>query len=428
MSNQLEYYEHFDGKIEHPSLSFEKEHYYYLFHKKKGAENCYSIFKKSDNYHISLSYYIGLDWIENTEHTIYIEPKLNKEDIQTDYLKMLFSALKHPEIVNYTDELFEIKWDCKPIQIKQQQDLLTPLLIVQFLRIVHEIVRKGLKKSYYKVEQNLHCRLKGKVMLGQTIKQNVLKNKLLDTYCSYDEFGVNSIENRLLKKALLFVRRYLNSFKIPGSDAFITEMLNYIMPAFEFVSEDVSLNDIKQSKFNAFYKEYKDGIHLSKMILKRFGYTISNTEQKTILTPPFWIDMSLLFEMYVYSKLTTQYSKNLQYQFQSNYGKLDFLLKNPICIIDTKYKTYYNQEFSGLSEGKRENVIKDIRQISGYARDTKVLNKLGFNTSFDNFTEIPMCLVIYPDQTKDDSIDFGKMVKINEYVNFYKLGIRLPIL
>ena len=115
---------------------------------------------------------------------------------------MLFSALKHPEVAKHTEDLYEIKWKDSPIEISQQQDLLTPLLVVQYLSLVKEIVRKGLKKSYYKVERNLHAKVKGKVLISQTIKQNLLKNKPLHTYCSFDEFGLNNLENKLLKKAL----------------------------------------------------------------------------------------------------------------------------------------------------------------------------------------------------------------------------------
>jgi 5-methylcytosine-specific restriction enzyme subunit McrC len=54
--------------------------------------------------------------------------------------------------------------------------------------------------------------------------------------------------------ALVFVRRYLPTLKIPHSEKYTTEVFNYIMPAFEFVSEEVSLNDIKHTKTNVFYK------------------------------------------------------------------------------------------------------------------------------------------------------------------------------
>lgn len=51
--------------------------------------------------------------------------------LETDYLKMLFGCLKHPEVTKEVKELFEIKWDKPEIEIDQKQDLLTPLLVVQ---------------------------------------------------------------------------------------------------------------------------------------------------------------------------------------------------------------------------------------------------------------------------------------------------------
>ena len=382
---------------------------------------------------IHTNYYIGTDWL-NSELAVYVEPKLNdKSELQTDYLGMLFSALKYPEIANETDDLFEIKWDKEYISIDSKLDLLTPLLVVQFLRIVHEIVRKGLKKSYYRVEQNLYGKVKGKILVGQTIKQNLLKNKPLNTYCTFDEFGVNGLENRLLKKALVFVQRYLPTLKIPHSEKYTTEVFNYIMPAFDFVSEEVNLNDIKHSKTNAFYKEYDDGIRLAKLILKRFGYNITNTQKDTILTPPFWIDMSKLFELYVLGLMIPKYGSELKFQFQSNYGKLDYLLTKRKMIVDAKYKTYYNEEFKKLSEKRKEKVATDIRQISGYARDTKVLLRLG-KSEEEQLNYIPDCLIIYPVLAKDfddcaDPIDI-ELAKspIKEFAQFYKLPVKIPVI
>lgn len=154
---------------------------------------------------IQTRYFIGVDWIGKNK-AIYVEPKLNNGNVQTDYLKMLFSSLSHLELISYVSDLYEIKWNSDAIAIKQQQDLLTPLLIIQYLHIVKHIVRKGLKKSYYKVERNLFGHIKGKINVAQTIKNNAFKNKSLHTYCTYDEFGINGVENRLLKKALVFYK------------------------------------------------------------------------------------------------------------------------------------------------------------------------------------------------------------------------------
>jgi 5-methylcytosine-specific restriction enzyme subunit McrC len=373
---------------------------------------------------IQTNYYIGVDWIIEKEKAIYIEPKLNKDSTeQTDYLKMLFSALKHPEVAKHTDDLFEIKWDKTLIAITQQQDLITPLLVIQYLRLVKEIVRKGLKKSYYKVENNLYAKVKGKVLVSQTIKQNLLKNKSLHTYCSYDEFGLNSLENRLLKKALVFIQRYLPNIKNLQKEKYTTDIFNYINPAFEFVSDEVSLHDVKHTNTNVFYKEYEEAIRLAKLILKRFGYNITNTQQKTIKTPPFWIDMSKLFELYVYGLLKDTYGNNVLYggkEAKLNFGLPDYLItkEGVKCIVDAKYKLLYNTKGNYDSD--------NIRQLSGYARDKKAFGTLGVKENV-----IIDCIIIYPLNEQNSNLDFKINLEIFEevgsFVNFKKIGVPIPV-
>ena len=374
---------------------------------------------------IQTNYYIGVDWIIERKKAIYIEPKLNNNSThQTDYLKMLFSALKHTDVAKHTDNLFEIKWDKTPIEIEQHQDLLTPLLVVQYLRLVKEIVRKGLKKSYYKVENNLYGKVKGKVLVSQTIKQNLVKNKPLHTYCSYDEFGFNGLENRLLKKALVFIQRYLPNIKNLQSEKYIDEIFNYINPAFEFVSEEVNLHDIKHTKTNAFYKEYEEAIQLAKLILKRFGYNVSNTQKNTIKTPPFWIDMSKLFELYVLGLLKDAYGTRILYgknEAKLTYGLPDYLItkEGEKCIADAKYKSLYNKD------GKYD--IDNVRQLSGYARDKEVFNKLGMDEN-----QIIDCILIYPfplekRDLKEFKINLTESVDIGTFIKLKKIGVPIPI-
>jgi 5-methylcytosine-specific restriction enzyme subunit McrC len=376
---------------------------------------------------LQTNYYVGIDWI-NEITPIYVEPKINNGHDQTDYLAMLFSALKHPEIENYTDDLFEIKWDSPQIEINQQQDLLTPLLVVQFLKVVQAIVRKGLKKSYYKVEQNLNSKVKGKILVGKTIKQNLLKNKPLKTFCTYNEFGLNGLENRLIKKTLLFVQRYLPTIKNLHSEKYTANLFNYINPAFDFVSEEVSLHDVKHTKTNVFYKEYNEAIKLAKQILRRFGYNINNTQETNIKTPPFWIDMSKLFELYVLGLFKEKYGNEICFQYGENrnettYGQPDFLLLKvgEKMIIDAKYKQHYQAENISFTE----YLIKDIRQLSGYARDKGILLKLGFSKE-EQKNIVPECLIIYPDQSKSENIWKNEEKAIEGFIKFSKRPIKLP--
>lgn len=423
-----EHFNGFDSKREFDfenTLPFDRDFSYQYTRKFKNEKvDCYRIYSDKENkkHFIANSYFIGIDWIIEKEKAIYVEPKLNNNSVQqTDYLKMLFSALKHPDVAKYTDDLFEIKWDKTEIEIEQHQDLLTPLLVVQYLRLVKEIVRKGLKKSYYKVENNLYAKVKGKVLVSQTIKHNLVKNKPLHTYCGYDEFGLNGLENRLLKKALVFIQRYLPNIKNLQSEKYTTEIFNYINPSFEFVSEEVNLHDIKHTKTNAFFKEYEEAIKLAKLILKRFGYNITNTQEKTIKTPPFWIDMSKLFELYVYSKLKEKFNGigEIVYHKKFNCLEPDFILRSNEdkykMVVDAKYKPRY--DLQNIS-------IDDARQLSGYARLKSIYKYLDMNQN-----EIIDCLIIYSDQNinRDNFKGNFEFTAIDNYVNFYKIGIELPI-
>lgn len=392
-----------------------------LFKKKEGFK-CLEIIQDDTAKTLHSSYYIGVDWLHINELAVYIAPKLNDETQQIDYLKMLHSCLKHADVANFTKELYEIKLEEPYIEIEQKQDLLTPLLIAQFLQVLKTIVRKGLKKSYNKIEQNLNSKIKGKVLVNQTLNQNIIKNKPAITFCQYEEFGFNYIENRILKQTLVFVKKYLSLF--PEYSTYALPIINYCNPAFQEVDEHIDLKRIKGFAHNSFYKEYKEALHVANLILKRFGYNIKEIEthkNRTVKVPPFWVDMPKLFELYILGLLKDKYCNQIKFQIQGTYGQPDFILVSDNCkmIIDTKYKRKYQQE-------KYE--ADDIRQLCGYSRDIKVLSKLGFITKEDQDNIID-CLIIYPDQEASEKLpDELKTNPINGFTRFYKMPIKLPVI
>lgn len=422
----LTYSEHQTDVIinQEESNNFSKETYEKKFVKKHRGNDaslpCYIINKQpdeNDNYTINTGYFIGLDWIETNKSALYVAPKLNNESQEVDFITMLLSSLRHDGVSKEIDELFVVKWHKPTIQITQKQDLLTPFLVVEFLSLLKQIVRKGLKKSYYKVEHNLQGRVKGKVQVSKTIKLNLVKNKNLLTYCSFDEFGVNNKENKLLKKALLFIKRYLPTYGKLNNHKDLQNTFNYINPAFIQVSDNIEITEIKHTKTNVFYKEYEQAIYLAKLILKRFGYNISNTVKDTIQSPPFWIDMTKLFELYVFGLLKDRFHNQVKFQFKHYGNELDYLLNNEDyqMVIDAKYKLKY-------IDGKDN---KDIRQVSGYARLKNVYEALNKEQG-----QVIDCLIIHPDQNNgfDDLLKVDlKQKEIEHYYDVFKVGVKLPL-
>ena len=156
------------------------------------------------------------------------------------------------------------------------------------------------------------------------------------------------------------------------------------------------------------------------MILRRFGYNLQNIEglKYSYRVPPFWVDMPLLFELYVYRILKEKFGDAVQYQVTGKRNQPDFLIvtEHEKIILDAKYKTKYTDDF----------VNDDIRQLSGYARDIKILRKLGVAENLLDQTIID-CIIIYIDQEAPAEIPNDlRVTPIEHFVKFYKVPISIP--
>lgn len=402
-----------------PALNNEGARY---FSRKKEDGLCFKFWKveHQEQFRFQTSYFVGVDWMEDGK-AIYVAPKQNNEELEIDYLKMLMDALQEEANTKHLDELFEVDFDKPFISIEQSQDLLTPLLIYQYIKLLKSIVRKGLRKSYYKVDRNLNARMKGKVLINQTIKQNLVKSKITNTVCRFEEFGINSLENKVLKKAFEFSKSVLYNINADLQNA-ASSLCSYIEPAFQLVDTEVNILELKHVKPNPLFPEYEQTLKLAKIILRKYGYSISKTTENRIETPPFWIDMSKLFELYVYSKLKKVFTVPGEVIYHPSINGLepDFLIRSRTeefkMVVDAKYKPRYRD--SAID-------IDDLRQVSAYARMKGVYERLQMN----DFNQVIDCLIIYSDQhvpTTELDRNSVKENPVSSYVHFYKMAISLP--
>ena len=161
------------------------------------------------NSNYKASYYIGLDWLsEKKQLSLLIKPKID----DLDYLKMFMECFKHQEVSKRLPKIYKIYFNKNAITIKSNPFELTPLLIIHFLNRVKEIVKKGLKKDYIRVEENLQSKIKGKVLFNQSLKMNNFKGRFDRNYCNYQEYSINCFENQIVKKTLRFIQVYINKY------------------------------------------------------------------------------------------------------------------------------------------------------------------------------------------------------------------------
>ncbi|WP_407485521.1 5-methylcytosine restriction system specificity protein McrC [Elizabethkingia miricola] len=326
---------------------------------------------------IKSSYYIGLDRFAYLGLNIYVEPKINNEKHQLNYIEMLLEALKEPENFNHLEGLVITEFNKDWIEIESHSSpLLTPFLIAQFLSVVKNLVRKGLKKSYYEKAENLNNCIKGKILVGKQIKQNNLKNRFTKTICRYQEFGVDTETNQFIKYVLSKISHHLNDYS-QDSEIYINliEILRYCQGGFHRVS-NTKFKNHNYHENNPFYKNYNLAIQLGNQILALKDHNISkNSNNKKTLHPSFWIDMSKLFELFVFKKLKEHFPEENEviYHQKHNRQEPDFIIntKNGIqAVVDAKYKPRYQ---TGNPS------IDDARQLAGYTRLNSIYKELNID-------------------------------------------------
>lgn len=387
----------------------------------KGKKDFLGIHQEFNGYEVQLKsyYYIGYRWLNKNEY-IHIAPKKYNK-YQADYLKMFLVCLKDHVVSQHLDETYKIYFDEKWIDISNEEDEITPLLILQFLQIVKKISVKGLKKGYIKVTENLTSKIKGKILVNQTIKQNHFRSRLDKTVCNHQIYTVNCIENQILKTALLQCSRNLHG--INNSD--ISKLLKFNLSLFEQInSKEIFSSDFLKVKYSPFYKEYKEALKLAYMIFKRFGFNLNSEQKRESYTiPPFYINMPELFERYVEVKLRSLYKNDLVAGYGKKNGnsyifglRPDFIVKNRKLIIDAKYKYWFENEISD------NNFKKDFQQLSLYGR----VNEIRDNISLADNEEANI-LFIYPKQDEKNFTE-DEFESVENFSNIKKLGITIPLL
>ena len=385
------------------------------------------------------SYYIGATWLNTEKDSVAVVlPKVK----QLDYVKMFSEVLNvcSKNEQDYFAKCYGIDFESPKIALKESKltDALTVLITVHYLSLVEKVAKRGLKKGYVNIEDNLKLKIKGRIKPLKNIKTNEVKKKIDHIYCAFTVFTEDIPENRLLKKALIFCKYYLSKLSASGANSSISTLsarVNKALSLFRDVSDSIRISDICSIKSNKLYHYYAEAINTAKLVLKKADYSLHRNAENKNLTFPFWINMPALFELYVYSILKKAYPGQIKFQVQGRCKtRVDYIKFGPDekVIIDAKYKPKYRDSQKGM--------IDDIREISGYARDEKILSQLYGN---DIPNQVPACLIVVPEETKFDDEDdptcnvfdfsshhtlLSKAKKIKGFTNFYKICIPVPSL
>lgn len=386
-------------------------------------------------------YYIGASWLVKEKHALVVKPK-----VDVDFIKLFMTAMEvnSEEESTYFSNYYHIDFDEPAIETNTLDNVITPLLILHYISLLKHLVSKGLKKGYVIKEENLQSKIRGRFLLQKHLIKNVFAKREDRAYCRYQEFTEDIPENRILKKAFSFSMRFIScfeSFKPHMSE--LTPSLSILKAAFESISEDVTIAQVTKVNAGKIFRHYEAAIKVAKLILRHFDYSIDNVSENTRQVRPFCIDMPRLYEMNVLSLLRKAFPGCILFQVKGRHRtQVDYIKTDEKIIIDAKYKPRYNEGNAGI--------INDIREISGYARDEKILKALDWISDVDckNGDFLPKCVIIYPDKStkfeaEDGCIDVDceeitcfnsdgilkdpRKKEIPGFRGFYKIAVPLPL-
>ena len=359
------------------------------------------------------SYVIGAQWFDAAKTMPLVVTTKHGCD-RIDFLKMFSVCFNSGIEAKEFSKIYAVDMDAPRIKAPELKSVLSPLIVAHFLSIVKDIVKRGLKKDYVQREENLK-----KVRdISRNERMNILKKRYDKVFCRYQEYSEDTLENRLIKKALLFSQQVLLVAGMSDSLLSLQHTIHECLSAFSNVSDQIEVWEVKAIKHHKIFREYDDAVKLAQMILHRYDYSITNiTTAEEEYCPVFWIDMAMLYEHYVLGLLREAYGSKIHYQLHGYTGYPDFVCYSPMLVMDTKY-------IPRFGSGNIDAYI--ARQLSGYCRDKRI-----FSTKPE--TNVP-CVVIYPKEGEPENPFKNK--RLEDFLkeedrclwNFHRVAVPLPTL
>jgi len=365
-------------------------------------------------------HYVGTVWIGEGRRrcALAVRPK-TFGNVQMDYLSMYATCADDPEVGDNLDNIINIWPDDEQVPVPDNFPNWTELLLIAaFMKSLNVLCKRHLRFNFIQTERNLIGKVKGKVILGTQIRENLLRLRPERTVCCFQEISIDCQENRILRAALMVALRVLARHTV--SDA--TKILNrWARQALNHLSGvpvvRIHRRDFQGIRYNGTFVHYRRPHHLARHILKRYGFNPQSDKlrdeqmkdiRQTPSTLPFAIDTAELFERYCQVLLCQQgykvragyKDKNLEYPGGKVKVRPDFLCidneREKCWILDAKYKRRY----------RKKNGFKgsDIYQVVSYSRHKGVKQELCRLTGASGEREADAIAILYPDTNKEASL------------------------
>lgn len=259
--------------------------------------------------------YVGVGWLKDYYGKTIINPVTGEKTalmvvprFSLNPWEMLIKVMNDPEYELYTSgingDFFEIYTGEELIPVPNTESGGELLAAISFVRECGKICKRHLRQSMAFREENFNGKVVGNIQVAKHIKKNITQAREDRIYCRYPVFTADTLENRIMKAALIKAKRIFRGNGINVRD--IGRIYSYCENALKAVrTTGVAKSDFNRINVSGFNSCYKSVMELAKTVLLGNGvndlYGKEVEEIKYVI--PYTINMESLFEFYVRATL-----------------------------------------------------------------------------------------------------------------------------
>jgi 5-methylcytosine-specific restriction enzyme subunit McrC len=294
-----------------------------------------------------------------------VAPKLERLDLAAIFTAVLSEPSAQTGVE--FDRLFGCDSAQAPIDGVQWPQL-TLLEVTAYLYRLAEFVRRHLREDFRRVEENLVGRVRGRVLIADQVRENLVRARPDRMVCEFTVLGRDTPENRILKAALETGLRWLHQQPPSVVPAAVWHWGTLGRAALTAVPlQRINPRDWATARRHGAMCHYAEPLALARLVLTRLHLDPSGGAVKDQRTVPFFLDANRLFEAWVgvclgHAGCQPEAQRKGRLALPDGYRwtfRPDFLVTPPGStdrgIVDAKYKP-----------GDLEN--SDLFQIIGYTR------------------------------------------------------------
>lgn len=293
-----------------------------------------------------------------------ILPKIDFSSSQADPTKASISIFMR--MLSYLKDFPGLPSEKSSLSTKHED--LFELFICLYLEKVKSLVRRGLKRGYSEVEENIHC-LKGRLDMANHIKENSARRDRF--YCIHDEYLPDGPENRLIKSSLLLLSKESNKASNIRDAA---SLLSYFENVPESKDYKVDYSLVSPDRNYSYYEEVVKWAYAF-LMHRSFVFETGNDEVDSLLFP-----MEKVFESFIgrlFARCLREsnlYNHGYRISLQGYRTLFDdpkeFRIKPDIRIYKDDTSIIFDTKWKKLRKGDKHFGISqsDMYQMYAYAK------------------------------------------------------------